>query len=297
MAALCRKPTSLAGCASGGIHRRDAADAGTAPPFITRRGFKQEEKSAGPKWIADNLAAADAESPCQRMLLRLPSFGFLNYAVLFVASGCSPSASGPAGKRSAASYFTGEGRVHHVLVGLSLLGTYLSALTMMALPKMSYGPDNWTWTVQLPFLLITAVVITGVVMPRYREAGCISVYEFLERRIHVSSRLIASIAFILLSIGRMGLVLYLPSLALSWVLGVDLRATIMVMGVVVAVYRVQGHSRGDLDRRDSVVIFIVGALATLLCSLPASTFAVARRRSKFKRSFWTRTSPASPPTG
>ncbi|MBI2193551.1 MAG: sodium/solute symporter [Planctomycetes bacterium] len=138
------------------------------------------------------------------------------------------------------SFFIGEGKVNHIAVGLSLLGTYLSSLTMMALSGLAFGPSDLTWTVQLPFLILTAFVITRHVLPRYREAGVISVYEFLEQRIHVSSRLLAAACFCAFSIARMGIVLYLPALAFHIVTGFDLAGTIIVMGLVVTVYTVMG---------------------------------------------------------
>jgi len=215
------------------------------------------------------------------------SFGAINYAVLAVYFTGMLAIGIWAGRQTkgAAGYFIGEGKVHHVLVGLSLLGTYLSALTMMALPAMSYGRDDWTYTIQLPFLLVTAVVITGFVLPRLREEGCISVYEFLERRIHVSVRLVASIAFILLSIGRMGLVLYLPSLALSYVLGVNLVASIVVMGIIVTIYTVVGGIKGVIwADAIQVVVFIIGAIATLFFAFAPGVdfFAVANEHGKFR---------------
>ncbi|MDH7568085.1 MAG: hypothetical protein QHJ73_00690, partial [Armatimonadota bacterium] len=160
---------------------------------------------------------------------------------------------------------------------------------MMALPRMSFGEYNWTYTVQLPFLLVTAVVITRWVLPRYREEGCISVYEFLERRINVSARLLASTAFVLLSIGRMGLVLYLPALALASVTGVNLVAAIVVMGVIVTIYTVLGGIRGVIwTDAIQVVIFVAGALATLFFVFaPGVDFmAIARQHNKFQTFIW-----------
>ena len=93
---------------------------------------------------------------------------------------------------------------------------------------------------QLPFLVLTAFVITRWVIVRYREAGVISIYEYLERRIHVSSRILASLVFIIFSIGRTAIVLYLPALAFSTVCGVDLTTTIIVMGVIITLYTVLG---------------------------------------------------------
>lgn len=216
-----------------------------------------------------------------------PQFGAVNYAVLavyfaamlFIGIWFGRSAKGAAG------YFTGEGKVHHWIVGLSLLGTYLSALTMMALPAVSFGSADFLWTVQLPFLLLTALVITRFVLPRYRQEGCVSVYEFLERRIHVSSRLIAAIAFILLSIGRMGLVLYLPALAFSVVTGASLVGTIVVMGIVVAAYTALGGIKGVMwTDAVQVVIFIVGALATLVFIFApgVDVFGIAVEHRKFR---------------
>ena len=130
-------------------------------------------------------------------------------------------------------YFIADGRMHPVVVGLSLLGTYLSALTVMGLPGMAYGKHDWTYMVQLPFLILTAVIITRIVLPRYRAAGVISIYTYLEERIDVTARVLASIAFLIFSIARMGLVLYLPALAFSVVTGAPLWLCVVGMGLII----------------------------------------------------------------
>ena len=220
-----------------------------------------------------------------------PDFGVINYAVLvvylaamlFVGIWCGRSSGGAAG------YFTGDGKVHHWLVGISLLGTYLSSLTMMALPAVSFGAADFIWTVQLPFLLVTALLITGFVLPRFRESGCLSVYEFLERRIHVSSRLIAAVGFILLSVGRMGLVLFLPALAFCVVTGAHLIGTIVVMGLVCVVYTVLGGIKGVIwTDVIQVFIFVIGAVATLFFIFaPGVDFwAAAQASHKFRTFNW-----------
>jgi len=161
-------------------------------------------------------------------------------------------------------FFVADGRLNYVLVGVSLLGTYLSALTVTALPGMSFGEHNWTYMVQLPFLIVTAVVITRLVLPRYRKAGVISVYEYLEQRIHVTARVIASISFVVFSIGRMGLLLYLPALALSTITNVSLPLSILVMGLFITIYTVLGGIEAVVwTDAIQVIIFIVGAFVTL----------------------------------
>ncbi len=161
-------------------------------------------------------------------------------------------------------FFLADGNANFVLVGMSLLATYLSALTMMALPGMSFSRHDLTYVIQLPCLVITAAVITGLVLPRYRAAGVVSVYHFLEQRIHVSLRLVAAVSFLIFAIGRMGLVLYLPALAFNTVSGLPLEPIIVGMGVVITLYTMAGGIEAVIwTDVVQAVIFILGALLSL----------------------------------
>ncbi|MCK4374262.1 MAG: hypothetical protein KAX19_03000, partial [Candidatus Brocadiae bacterium] len=218
------------------------------------------------RWAAEGEPREETEIGFERPLRVRRAFGDANYAVLGVYLGLVLFIGYLASRRitGTRSFFIADGRLNYVLVGISILGTYLSALTMMALPGMSYGEHDWTYMVQLPCLVITAMVITGFVLRRYREAGIISVYEYLERRIHVSARLAASVCFIVFAIGRMGLVLYLPALAFSTVTGAPLWMCIVGMGIIVTVYTVMGGIEAVIwTDAIQVIIFIVGAFLTL----------------------------------
>jgi len=167
--------------------------------------------------------------------------------------------------KTSRAYFTGDGRMNFVVVGLSLLATYLSAMTMMALSGVAFGKDDLTWTVQLPFLILTAFVVTRFMLPRYRSAGVVSVYEYLERRIHVSTRVLASISFIAFSVARMGIVLYVPALALHTVTGIDTWLIILVMGAVITIYTVLGGIEAVIyTDAIQVALFAVTAVLTVI---------------------------------
>ena len=189
--------------------------------------------------------------------------------------------------KSARSFFIADGRLNGVVVGMSLLGTYLSALTMMALTGVAYGTFNMTWAIQLPFLALTAFIITRWVVVRYREAGIISCYEYLEQRIHVSARVLASATFVLFSIGRTAIVLYLPALAFSAVCKVDLTTTVIVMGVVITIYTVIGGIEAVVwTDAVQVCIFTFAAIYTLFAIFGrmggADFAAIAAEHSKFQ---------------
>ncbi len=220
-----------------------------------------------------------------------PGIGAVNWAViiLYLAGILALGAYMSRRIKTTRGYFVAEGRLGALLVGLSLLGTYLSALTMMALPGKSFGPEDWLWTIQLPFLIITAFVITRFVLPRFRAAGVVSVYEFLEQRVHVSARLLASVCFLLLSIGRMGLVLYLPALAFSHITGTQIELNILVMGAIVTVYTVLGGIEAVIwTDAIQVVILALGALLSVgyivydINQVTHSFFGLAAQYHKFR---------------
>lgn len=193
-------------------------------------------------------------------------FGTVNYVVVVVYLAAMLGIGYWAKRRvtSSRGFFTAEGRLPPLLVGLALLATYLSALTMMALPRASFGNDDWLWAIQLPFLVVTALVITSYVLPRYREAGVVSVYEFLEQRIHISSRLLASACFVIFAMARGGLLLYLPALAISVVIGTPLVPTIIVIGLVMIVYTAWGGIEA-VSWTDAIqaLLFIAAAVVTV----------------------------------
>jgi len=231
--------------------------------ILTCLGFSPRQMAA---MFSHPVTGGTGPAPVEAAPEQRPPFGLANYAVLGVYLLGMLGIGWLASRRikGARDFFIAGGRLNYVVVGISLLGTYLSALTVTALPGVAYGEHNWKYALQLPFLIITAVVITRLVLPRYRDAGVISVYEYLEQRIHVSARLIAAIGFIALSIGRMGLLLYLPALAFSTVTGVSLPLCIIVMGLFITIYTVMGGMEAVVwTDAVQVVIFVFAAFLTL----------------------------------
>jgi len=228
-------------------------------------------------------------------------FGLLDWAViiLYLLAMLGIGAYFHGQQKTSRMFFIAEGRLGSMLVGLSILGTYLSALTMIALPGKSFGPEDWLWAVQLPFLLLTAFVITRFVLPWYRAAGVISVYQFLEQRIHVSARMLASVAFLVLSAGRMGLTLWLPAMAFCEIARGTMEAAaipmwhvqiaIVIMGLVTMAYTVMGGIEAVIwTDVIQVVVFILGAVLSVIFILwdvhasGADFFGLAAAHHKFR---------------
>jgi len=218
-----------------------------------------------------------------------PEFGKLNYAVLVLYLLAMLAIGWWTSRRitGTRAFFIAEGKLNHIVVGISILTAYLSALTMMAIPGLAFRKFDCLWAAQLPFLILTAFVITRVVLKRYREAGVISVYEYLEQRIHVSARLLASLSFIVFSIARMGLVLFLPALALHIVTGAPLLPTIIVMGAVVTVYTVMGGMEAVIwTDFVQAIVMVAGAVVSVFYILGGTGWAeftqIAAAHHKFR---------------
>lgn len=169
------------------------------------------------------------------------NFGVLNYAVLtvyllaLIAMGFYFSRR----ENSTEDFFKAGGRVPWWAAGVSIFGTQLSAITFLALPAKTFATD-WLYFVNTFSIVLIAPVAIFLFLRFFRRLNVTTAYEYLERRFNVVTRLIGSGMFILLQFGRIGIVLLLPSIALSVVTGIDVTFCILLMGVLSVAYTVLG---------------------------------------------------------
>ena len=139
----------------------------------------------------------------------------------------------------AGDFFTGGGRVPWWAAGMSIYATMLSAITYMAYPAKAFATD-WTYYPMLVTILLVSFPVIRYYLPFFRRLNVTSAYEYLERRFNAVTRLMASALFIVFMVARMALVLYLPSLALTAVTGIDIYVCIVLMGCVTILYCTMG---------------------------------------------------------
>lgn len=125
------------------------------------------------------------------------------------------------------------------VVGLSIFGTYVSSISFLANPGKSYT-GNWNAFVFSLSLPLAALIAVRFFVPFYRREGEISAYTHLENRFGPWARLYAVVCYLLTQVGRTGTILYLVSLALGPLLQWDIRAIILVTGLLVTIYTLLG---------------------------------------------------------
>lgn len=165
-------------------------------------------------------------------------------------------------------FFLAGRRIPWWAAGLSIFGTQLSAITFMAIPAKSYETD-WIYLVQNLGIVLIAPLVVVVYLPFFRRLSVTSAYEYLERRFGLAARLFGSASFILYQLGRMGVVLCLPALALEAVTGLDVYVCIALMGALATAYTVMGGIEAVIWTDVLQVVVLVGGALLVLTMIGA----------------------------
>ncbi|MDH3650615.1 MAG: sodium/solute symporter, partial [Saprospiraceae bacterium] len=161
-------------------------------------------------------------------------------------------------------FFRGGQRIPWWAAGCSIFATMLSSITFMSVPAKTYATD---WIYFLINLMIVALApfIIYFVLPFFRRIDATSAYEYLELRFNLPTRLFGSMSYILFQLGRMAIVMYLPSLALASVTPISLEASILIMGLLSIIYCALGGIEAVIWT-DTLQTFVLlgGALFSLI---------------------------------
>jgi solute:Na+ symporter, SSS family len=140
---------------------------------------------------------------------------------------------------STARYFVAERSIPGWAAGMSLLATIITSVTFIAYPGASYAGD---WNLLVPGIMFVVVValIGRVIIPFFRHAVSMSVYEYFGRRFGKSVRMYASFTFAIGHFSKMGFVFYLLALSVSGITGWPLGSIIVILGAITVFYTLIG---------------------------------------------------------
>ena len=173
------------------------------------------------------------------------------------------------------------------VTGLSILATYLSSISFLALPGKAYA-TNWNAFVFSLSLPLTAWIAVRWVVPYYRNSKEVSAYSHLEHRFGPWARVYASTCYLLTQLARIGTVMYLMALPIHVLLGWDIRWIILVTGLCVTLYSFVGGITAVIwNDAIQAIVLSLGALVCLglmvfgLPEGPGQLFEVASAHGKF----------------
>lgn len=136
-------------------------------------------------------------------------------------------------------YFLGGRSFPGWALGLSLIGTSMSSVTFIAYPADAFKTTLVRLTLVLSFPLVTLFAVY-VMLPFFRRGTISSAYGYLALRFGRSVSCYAAGIFFITQIIRISSILYLISLIIKSVTGLDFVFCMLLSGGITALYTVSG---------------------------------------------------------
>ncbi len=170
---------------------------------------------------------------------------------------------------TANDYYLGDRTTPWWAIGVSVVATYIGALTFLGGPAWSYVDGFSVIFIHINYPIAIAFVIT-VFLPFFYNSGVASIFDYLERRFGVASRTIMSGVFLFGNIAYSGIMLYTTALVLEFITGVDVVTAIMIVAIVAVTYTMLGGIAAVIwtDVIQTAILF-TGALITLVLLMNA----------------------------
>ena len=174
-------------------------------------------------------------------------FGALNWLVLIayliIMLLIGLSFSKKSSKNSEEFFKASTSNVPAWAVGFSIFATTLSAITYMSTPEKSFL-TNWAYAFgNLAIFLITPILIKHYI-PFFSKLKVTTAYEYLEFRFNPFLRVFSSILFILFHIGRIAIVIYLPTVALQSIININPYLIASLITILCIIYTYHGGMEG-----------------------------------------------------
>lgn len=175
------------------------------------------------------------------------------------------------GSKNIEGYLLGDKSMKWWTIGLSIMATQASAITFLSTPGQAY--EDGMRFIQFYFGLPIAMVILSVtVIPIYYRLKVYTAYEYLESRFDLKTRSLAAFLFLVQRGLAAGITIYAPSIILSSLLGWNLTATNVFIGVLVIIYTVSGGTKAvSQTQKQQMAIMMTGMIIAgifVIYSLP-----------------------------
>jgi len=190
-------------------------------------------------------------------------FILVAYIVWVVVDGVSRSKS----THEVEGYFLANRSLPWWAVGLSVMATQLSAITLVGTTGQAYATG--LRFIQFYFGLPLAMILLSLtVVPFFHRARVYTAYEYLERRFDARTRALAALLFLLGRAFSLGVVISAPAVVMSAILGWTVPTTVFVIGLPTVVYTsvggVQAVAWTDVKQMFVIVGGMLAAVAVLL---------------------------------
>lgn len=187
------------------------------------------------------------------------NFGTLNWLILLVYIVFNLAIGFALSKRvtTAEDFYVGRKTTPWWAIGISVIATYVSALTFLGAPAWSYSEGLSVMAIHLNYPLVIFIVITFF-LPFFYNSGVASIYEYQEKRFGPKARSLIATIFLVSQTMTSAAILYATSLVLQFITGIDVIHAIVIVTVVALIYTTMGGTVAVIwtDVFQSGVLFV-----------------------------------------
>jgi len=143
-------------------------------------------------------------------------------------------------RNSTSDFFVGGRSIPFWAAGVSLYAANTSSISYIAIPAKAFE-TNWQYLTNNLVAVVGLMFVAVWIVPLLRRLDLMSVFSYLETRFHPAIRMLSSGLCILVQLGsRMSVILFLPSLAIATITGIDMVWSILLMGGFTIAYTALG---------------------------------------------------------
>ncbi|MEO5568739.1 MAG: sodium:solute symporter [Gemmatimonadaceae bacterium] len=168
-------------------------------------------------------------------------------------------------------YFLASRSIPWWAVGLSVMATQLSAITMIG--TTGQGATDGMRFIQFYFGLPLAMVILGVTLvPFLHRSKVFTAYEYLERRFDAKTRSLTAFLFLVSRAMSCGAIIGAPAVVFSAIFGWNIWLSVALIGLPTVLYTVVGGVQAvtwvDVTQMGVIVGALVATVVVLIVKLP-----------------------------
>jgi SSS family transporter len=179
-------------------------------------------------------SARQSIAPIDMAIIAVYLFGMLGIGLTFYRR---------AKQGSSSEFFLGSRTIPFWAAGISMFAGSISSISYLAVPAKAFETD-WEYIMSKMTTVVGLMFVAVFVVPIFRRLNLVSVFNYLEQRFHPAIRMLSSALWIMMQIGgRMGIVLFLPAMAIGTITDTNIVACIVVVGLFTIVYTALGGMR------------------------------------------------------
>lgn len=193
----------------------------------------------------------------------MQSFGALNWMIIAVYLFANLALGWAMSRKiqSSEDYNLGDRSSPWWAIGISVVATYVSALTFLGGPAWAYGDGMAALAIHVNYPIVIFIVIIFF-LPFFFNSGVASIYEYLERRFGRKSRTVMSVLFLITQSITSATIVTATAIVVTFVTGIDPQWAIVAIITVVLIYTLMGGMNAVIwtDVMQGAILFFGAAI-------------------------------------